>query len=246
MVKEKHEKMKGGKQSGIDILSIAIESGGFSDEDLVDQMMTFLAAGHETTATALTWALSLLAKHRNVQQRLRSELRDVQLPDIRDPGSNVTAEELDRSSYLNAVCNEVLRFNPPVPVTLRQAAHDEYICGHFIPAKTSVIFSPAAINQSPQLWGPTAHEFNPDRWMEPGKANTGGADSNYAFMTFLHGPRGCIGQGFSKAEFVCLLAGWIQAFEVELQYPDKEIEMEAGLTQRPKGGLPVILTPVQV
>lgn len=244
MIHEKREMMAQGKQSGIDILSIAIESGGFSDEDLVNQMMTFLAAGHETTATALTWAMSLVAKHKDVQQRLRSELRDAHLPNIRDPDANMTPEMLDRIPYLNAVCNEVLRFIPPVPLTLRQASRDDYLLGQFIPAKTPVVISPHAVNLSPQLWGPDAHEFNPERWMGPGKANTGGAASNYAFMTFLHGPRSCIGQGFSKAEFACLLAGWVQAFEVELEEPEKEIEIAGGITQRPKEGLRVILTPV--
>ena len=245
MVHEKRQKMVEGKNSSVDILSIAIESGGFSDEDLVNQMMTFLAAGHETTATSLTWSMQLLCKHPEVQTRLRKELREANLPNIRDPNATVSPEILDRIPYLNAVCNEVLRFMPPVPFTLRQAARDEHILGQFIPEGTTVVMSPYAVNLSPQLWGEDAHEFNPDRWMGPGKANTGGAESNYSFLTFLHGPRSCIGQGFSKAEYACLLAGWIQAFEVELEDPDKETEIQGGLTQRPKGGVPVYLKPVE-
>ena len=84
-----------------------------------------------------------------------------------------------------------------------------------------------------------------DRWMGPGRANTGGATSNYAFLTFLHGPRSCIGQQFSKAEFACLLAGWVQAFDTVLEDPNMKIEVQSGITSRPKGGLPVVLTPVQ-
>ena len=235
--------MTAGKHTGVDILSIAIESGGFSDEDLVNQMMTFLAAGHETTATALTWAMHLLCKHPEVQTRLRDELLTAHLPDIRDRNTTITPDVLDRIPYLNAVCNEVLRFIPPVPFTLRQAAHDEYLLGQFIPKGTTVVLAPFATNLSTEMWGPDARDFNPDRWLGPGKANTGGADSNYSFLTFLHGPRSCIGQSFAKAEFACLLAGWISAFGVEAEDPKREVEIQGGITQRPKGGLPVVLTP---
>ena len=237
--------MSQGKQTGVDILSIAIESGGFTDENLVDQIMTFLAAGHETTATALTWAICLICQHPDVQQRLRAELREAGLPHIRDQNAVVTSDAIDRLPYLNAVCNEVLRFTPPVPFTMRQSLSDQTIAGHFVPAKTSVILCASAINCSRQFWGPDAHEFNPDRWMGPGKANTGGAESNYAFLTFLHGPRSCIGQSFSRAEFACLLAGWVQAFEMKLEDPERKIEITSGITQRPKGGLPVIVRPVE-
>ncbi|KAL9060636.1 MAG: hypothetical protein Q9162_000587 [Coniocarpon cinnabarinum] len=242
MIREKHERMAQGKQVGVDILSIAIESGGFTDENLVDQMMTFLAAGHETTATSLTWAVCLLCQHPTVQKRLRDELKEAQLPNIRDQDATVTSEIIDKIPYLNAVCNEVLRFSAPVPFTFRQTSQDEWLMGQFIPKKTAVVLAPMAVNRSPSFWGPDANEFNPDRWMGAGRANTGGAESNYAFMTFLHGPRSCIGQQFSKAEFACLLAGWVQAFEFELKDPDMKIEIQGGITARPKGGLPVVLT----
>lgn len=79
--------------------------------------MTFLAAGHETTASALTWAILLLCQHPEIQTRLRKDLQDAGLPDVRDPSSNVTTELLDRIPYLEAVCSEVLRFIPPVALT---------------------------------------------------------------------------------------------------------------------------------
>ena len=142
------------------------------------------------------------------------------------------------------MCNEILRFYAPVPMTLRIADRDTTILGKFIPKGTTIVMSPCATNMSKELWGDDADQFNPDRWMGPGRANTGGADSNYSFMTFLHGPRSCIGQGFAKAEFACLVAVWVGKFQMELPDPDVKLEVQGAVTARPKGGLRVKLTPV--
>ncbi|MCJ1349234.1 hypothetical protein MMC31_007470, partial [Peltigera leucophlebia] len=75
LINSKKERMSAQKDSGVDILSVALESGGFTDENLVDQMMTFLAAGHETTARAMLWAIHTLARHPDIQSRLRAEIR---------------------------------------------------------------------------------------------------------------------------------------------------------------------------
>ncbi|MCJ1477757.1 hypothetical protein MMC13_006430 [Lambiella insularis] len=219
-----------------DILSVAIESGGFSEENLVDQLMTFLAAGHETTASAMTWALYALCKHQDMQTRLREEVR-ANLPSIDDESVSMSAEILDRLPYLHAVCNEVLRVHAPVAMTRREAAVDTTLLGHFVPKGTSVFLSPAAVNMSIELWGQDALEFKPERWMAPGKANSGGATSNYANLTFLHGPRSCIGQQFAKAEFACLLAAVVGRFEMELLDKDAPHEIQTGVTSRPKGGM---------
>lgn len=240
LIDDKREKLRNTeKEADIDIISVALESGGFSNDNLVDQMMTFVAAGHETTATASMWMIHLLCKHKDVQTRLRDEIRN-NLPTIDDPTTTVTADMLDRLPYLHAVCNEVLRIYPPVPLTLRMAAKDTSIIGQFVPKGTTIILAPSAINMSKDLWGPDAADFNPDRWMGPGRANTGGAASNYSFMTFLHGPRSCIGMSFAKAEFACLMAGMVGKFEMELA-SDKPVEIQAGVTAKPKGGVNVRL-----
>ena len=73
--------------------------------------------------------------------------------------------------------------------------------------------------------------------MGPGRTNTGGADSNYSFLTFLHGPRSCIGKDFAKAEFAILLAALFGHYEMELSDPNMKLEIQGGITARPKGGL---------
>lgn len=226
------------KESGNDIISVALSSGAFTEDNLIDQMMTFLAAGHETTATAMIWAVYALCQNPHHQVRLREEIRS-NLPSIEDPSAHITAEMLDRLPFLHAVCNEVLRLYPPVTLTLREANRNTTICGQYVPKGTKIILCPGAVNTSKALWGADAMEFKPERWMAPGNANSGGATSNYALLTFLHGPRSCIGQAFAKAEFATLMAGLVGRFEMVLENPEAELKIQTGITARPKGGLKV-------
>ncbi|KAI1744079.1 cytochrome P450 [Xylaria scruposa] len=250
LVREKKRKIQQKEPTDHDILSVALESGGFSDEGLADQLMTFLAAGHETTASSMTWAIYMLSRFPEVQERLRQEIRE-NLPSI-DSEANITSLDIDHMPYLNAVCNEVLRYYAPVPLTLRETAHDTEILGYKIPKGARVILAPWATNFDKTLWGPDAHEFNPDRWMptsaDDKRAASGGASSNYAFMTFLHGPRSCIGQAFAKAEFACILAGWVGRFAFELknkeEMDEKNILIKGGVTARPAKGMYVHATVV--
>ena len=215
------------------ILSVAIESGGFTDEGLVNQLMTFLIAGHETTASALSFAICMLCRYPKVQSRLRKEVRS-SLPDPRCPTSSISSTDIDSLPYLNAVCTEVLRLYPPVPVTVRVAALDTTLLGHFIPKGTTIFISPWATNANKDFWGEDAADFNPDRWLGEGKANSAGIESNYAFLTFLHGPRSCIGQSFAKGEFACLLGAWAGTLETRFAKADYVVQVKNGLTPRPK------------
>ncbi|KAL2870454.1 cytochrome P450 [Aspergillus lucknowensis] len=248
LIREKKEQIKHNPEEselGKDILSVSVNSGMFTDEELIDQMMTFLAAGHETTSTALQWSIYALCKHPDVQTRLREEIR-ARLPPISvDSPQPITAATLDSLPYLHAVCNEVLRFHPSVPITFRDTPHDTTLAGTFIPKGTQLTISPEVINHDPDLWGPDADKFNPERWLGPGRANTGGAGSNYAFMTFLHGPRSCIGQGFAKAELACLVATTVGRFHIELKDPNAKLEVKRSATISPMDGVLAKLTPLE-
>ncbi|KAI6354355.1 hypothetical protein MCOR25_008651 [Pyricularia grisea] len=278
MVREQKEKLAAAKEDEKgsqekDILSVALRSGGFTDENLVDQLMTFLAAGHETTATAMTWAVYMLSRYPEVQDRLREEVRS-RLPSP-ESGEDVTSADIDSMPYLNAVCNEILRYYGPVPLTIRDTARDTTILGNFVPKGTRVFIGIWAINKSKELWGPDADQFRPERWLDDDDENdkttangdnadgsepdnqkssakraaSGGASSNYAFMTFLHGPRSCIGSGFAKAEFAVLLAAWIGRFEFRLRYEEEKdeanVEIKGGVTSRPAKGMHVKATVVE-
>lgn len=97
--------------------------------------------------------------------------------------------------------------------------------------------SPWAINRLPEFWGKDADVFRPERWLEGPLAATGGARSAHALITFIHGPRSCIGQSFAKNEMRCILAALILRFKFEKTSPDQKIDMGGFVTIKPKGGL---------
>ena len=153
------------------------------------------------------------------------------------------SEILEKLPLLNAVCNETLRLFPPVPITMRTAVRDSYLASHPIPRGTEVIVCLWAINRNPELWGSDAAEFKPERWIDDEKPNnSGGAVSNYCQMTFLHGPRSCIGQNFAKAELRCLLAAFVASFEWEMDMRPEDVLVAGAVTIKPQNGLKVKLT----
>jgi cytochrome P450 len=198
---------------------------------------------HETTSSAFTWLVYLLAVHPDAQQRLRNEVRAA-LPTNPISHSDIdVAQILESLPYLNGVCSETLRLYPAVPNTLRVAVRDSKINGSFVPKGTEIVISPWAINRSPKLWGPDAVVFNPDRWIDvDGQGvkkpnNSGGTLSNYNQLTFLHGPRSCIGQNFARAELRCLAAAFVRAFEWELVGKAEDVVPFGAITIKPKSGL---------
>ena len=149
MIRRTKDKIEQKQNDSVDIISVALKSGGFSEENLVDQMMTFLAAGHETTATALQWAIYTLCKHPDIQSRLRDEVR-ANLPSISTKNPPVSTSTIEGLPFLSAFCNEILRFYPPIPLTVRQAAYDTTVLGSPIPKGTIMLFFADIINRSKQ------------------------------------------------------------------------------------------------
>lgn len=237
------EKEKEEKKSGKDILSVAMATSVFEDEALVGQMTNILAAGHETTSTALVWTCYLLALHPKIQTRLREEVRS-RLPspifDDNNPGTDSKidiAEAIESLPYLHAICRESLRVIPVAPLVRREASTDTTILGQAIPKGTSVIAMAWAVNRLESEWGVDALEFRPERWLSEAStgeaANNGDATSTsapngtaklttmqnkatpYNYLSFSTGPRSCIGEGFAKAEFAALLAAVVGRFRIE-------------------------------
>jgi cytochrome P450 len=133
---------------------------------------------------------------------------------------------------------------PPVAATIRIAARSTRILDTPVPKGTLIMLLPWAINTNKAAWGPDAQTFNPNRWID---SPTGGAQSNYSTLTFLHGPRSCIGEKFARGEFACLLAAWVGAFDTEIEDPEREVKIDVSseVTAKPKGGLRVRLRPVK-
>ncbi|KAL4921377.1 cytochrome P450 [Aspergillus aurantiobrunneus] len=249
LVREKMDEFRSAEGKGEDLVSRMMRLGAWEAEGFVEQLLTIIAAGHETSASAFTWACYLLAQNKPAQERLRAELREViPLLVTQNPSSETLANTLESLPYLNAVCNEVLRFIPPVPLIRRVSTISTTILGHPIPPGTQVLLCPYAINRSPELWGPTAGEFRPERWISPetGKANNdGGMVSNYANLTFSHGPRSCIGHNFARAEMRTLLAVFVSSLRFEMERPLEEVVPVGIVSVRPRDGLRLRIEMVQ-
>ncbi len=197
------------------------------DEELIDNLLTFVVAGHETTANALTWALWLLANDPAATERLVNEVKAV------CGGGAIGAEHVEGLVFTKQVVQEAMRLFPPAPVIPRYAAEACELGGLSIPANTAVFISVYAIHRHKNLWEhPQA--FDPDRFA-PEKAK---ALPRGAYLPFGAGPRICIGAAFATIEAVVVLASLMRALRFE-PIPGKVPMPHASITLRPKGGLPL-------
>ncbi|KAL2161759.1 hypothetical protein VTH06DRAFT_7542 [Thermothelomyces fergusii] len=252
LIREKRKAIVEKKDDHFDILSLLIKTDNFDDEVLKDQLLTFLAAGHETTASALVWAAYLLAKHPEYQTKLRDEVTqalgaDPLAGDAAAAAAGDLAGVLKQLPYLNGVAHETLRLYPTVPLTMREALRDTALGAHAIPRGTEMVVSIWQVNRSPAIWGPDAGRFRPERWInaDDGRANRhGGARSNYDFLTFLQGPRSCIGQEFAKAELRCLLAALVASFSWDLAMDESRIVPRGVITIKPEHGMYLRMRPI--
>jgi cytochrome P450 len=152
LITEKEQKLAGKEAPDLDILSVALESGGFTKDNMVDQLMTFLAAGHETTATALEWAIFMMCVNPGIQSRLREEARK-HIPSRNSEGT-ISSLDIDHTPYFAAVCSETLRYWSPVALTYRETVANTTIQGKFVPKGTLVMMSAWATNKSVRPLGP--------------------------------------------------------------------------------------------
>jgi cytochrome P450 len=129
-----------------------------------------------------------------------------------------------------------------VPTTVREAVRNTTVAGKYIPVGTRIVLCPWAINRSPLFWE-RGEEFYPERWIDVDKHgnsvpnNNGGAATNYAQITFLHGQRSCIGKDFARAELRCAVAGVVGRFGFEMQDPNQKITVSGAVTIKPVEGM---------
>ena len=223
------------------ICDVALASNAFSDRNLENQLMTILAAGHRTSQCSLTLTVALLCQHQEVQARLRTEIASL----LSAPASSETDDlvsKIIQLPYLQAICRESLRLFPPVPVLRRRTTHSTTLLNYSLPKHTLLVISPWIVHRDPQHWGPDADEFRPGRWLDGG-ATGGGSLGKHSFLTFLHGPRNCIGQVFAGAELAISVAVLVSKFHLGLG--ERVPVWEETTMLEPVGGtVEVVLTPV--
>ncbi|MFJ6799038.1 cytochrome P450 [Streptomyces sp. NPDC091268] len=178
------------------IAAVDDESAGaerlLSDEELVDQVITFFVAATATTSAATTWALSLLARHPDVQEQIAAEVRDVAA------GRPLTGDDVPRLDAVNRVVAESLRLNPPLWVSPQTLSRDTVLADAFLPAGTEILLSPYLLSRHPDLYK-DPELFDPDRWRD-GRPELAG------HLPFGGGSRKCIGDRFAILQATLVVA----------------------------------------
>jgi cytochrome P450 len=203
-----------------------------SDAQVADNLLTFIAAGHETTAKALTWTLYLLARAPRWQASVRAEVTSV------CGSGRVAARDLDKLAVTTRVLKESMRLYPPAPVLTRSVGRDLDIGGHRLKRGALIIMPIYAIHRHRALWE-DPDRFDPDRFLPEAEAS----HLRTQFMPFGFGPRTCIGMAFAMLEATALLATLVRGarFDWDGRHSPEPVTR---VTLQPKGGMPLLVTPL--
>lgn len=197
---------------------------GLSDLEVKANIVTFIAAGHETTANALTWALYCLSQDGDARSRLEAEVDSAAAA-----GGDFDAERLP---FTRAVMEETMRLFPPVPFMSRQALRDDRIGRIKIPRGSTIIIAPWVLHRHRRLWDEPA-AFTPERFLAGNREQI----ARYSYLPFGAGPRVCIGQSFSLKEATLVLAHVVRAVRFSLPPGHPPVMPLHRVTLRPEHGL---------
>lgn len=217
-----------------DLLSVLLQTededgSRMSHRQLRDEVMTFLLAGHETTALSLSWIWYLLSQHPEVEEKLHRELGQIL------NGRAPQVQDLARLPYSEKVVKEAMRLYPPAWGLGRTAVNDCEIGGYHVPAGANVVMSQWIMHRDPRFYS-HPEDFDPERWSSESSQRL----PKFAYFPFGGGPRLCIGASFALMEATLLLATIAQRFQLRLQagYP---VVPTPSITLRPKNGITMVV-----
>ena len=213
---------------GDDLLGLLLDSG-LRDDEICDELVTMVIAGHETVAAALAWTLMLLAEDQPAQDRLRAELAGHEAP-VSLLGHR------ESLPWTRAVVDESLRLFPPAWALSRRTSRDDVIGGQAVPAGTLAIISPWLVHRRDDLW-PDPLAFRPQRFLGAGAAVPG-------YLPFGQGPRLCIGREFALGEMVIVLSRLLSTHRVDVPAGWSRPRPEAKVAVHPRGGMQLVVTPL--
>ena len=217
-----------------DLLTLLLEAAdpetgqGLSEAEVGANIVTFIGAGHETTANALQWTLFLLSKHPDIRAAAEAEADAADLFPL--------ADWLEKLPLLRAVLDESMRLYPPVASLTRSALADDEVMGHHIPKGSMVVMSPWVVHRHKKLWSEPDF-FRPERFM-PGKRET---IDRFAYLPFGTGPRICIGQRFAQYEMVIVLATVLRSLRFAMK-PGEGVVPVQRVTLRPSPRLEMLMS----
>jgi cytochrome P450 len=211
-----------------DIMSLLLQAthedgSPMSDEELRDELVTLLVAGHETTANALSWAVERLCRHPEKLQRLTDEVRG------------------GESAYLEAVVQETLRLRPVISIVLRRLVEPMEIGGRMLPAGVSIVPSIHLVHRRADIY-PQPHEFQPERFLEEEGGRPGGrAINTYTWIPFGGGVRRCLGAAFAQFEMETVLRELVLRRTLTPSRPESERVYRRAITETPRHDAEVLV-----
>lgn len=215
------------KSTIANLLVTELAAGNLTKTQVRDELVTFIVAGHETVASALSWAVHLLSQHLDVQEKIAAEVE--QVIGNRDP----VFADYQKLEYTRAVFNETMRLYPPAWVLTRNATADINLGGYEISAGSLVVISPWVVHRDESVW-PNSEVFDPARFAADNRIPSG------AYIPFGLGNRMCIGKDFAMFEGVIALAMLVRKFRFSAT--EKKVVPLPSVTVRPKSGLHLKLT----
>ena len=215
----------------MDLLSVLLRArdrGEQTDENLRDEMVTMLLAGHDTTALALTYTFYLLSNHPEARKRVEHEADAATADGLPD------AADVREMEYTERVLNESMRLYPPVYLLFREPKLDVKVDGYRIPEGSALMCSQWVVHRSPR-WYDDPEAFAPDRWLPERRS----ARPRFSYFPFGGGPRHCIGKAFSLLEAKLILASVCSRYELDYEGP--ELSLRGSLTMHPNHPVPMRL-----
>ncbi|RAH41205.1 bifunctional cytochrome P450/NADPH--P450 reductase [Aspergillus brunneoviolaceus CBS 621.78] len=198
-----------------------------TEESILDNLITFLIAGHETTSGMLSFAMYHLLKHPEMYRRAQKEVEEI------CGKTPIRFEHLSKLSYISAVLRETLRLTPPLPVFNVAAKEDEIVGGKYpVRAGELIIVLVGRSQLDPMVFGADVHEFKPERMLDENFDRLNKEFPN-AWKPFGNGTRGCIGRPFAWQEALLVLAMLLQNFDFEFDDPDYTLALKQTLTVKP-------------
>lgn len=225
-----------GAEAPRDLLTLLLEAAdpetgkGLGDIAVSANIVTFIGAGHETTANALSWSLYLLSQAPDARERIEREADDVLADGL------LRLEDLDRLVFTRAVIEEAMRLYPPAPFMSRAAIEDDRIGSLKIPRGSTVMVAPYVLHRHRTLWE-DPDDFVPERFLPERRSLI----DRFAYLPFGAGPRVCIGASFSLQEAMIVLAHIVRSVRLDLM-EGHVVRPLHRVTLRPEGGLPMRLS----